>query len=238
MMNALGKAKEPFIFSTQVFLTELTGLKATNLQQLLDLIKTVPGSVIYHHTHHFLQEHQYLSPEPPNDFAYWVTEFLGEIRLGEYLLSIDTIQYTTIRELRNEIVRIIENYVKDYPTSLNKFTIAGEEFHFLKSVSFVLQTSYTASDLKEFQAALQQVTVDSIYFHMYEARLRIRRGTNDFSTWLEDCLSENRLANKIASLDSYTHTLDNLRFAIIKLVEKRIAESFEKHPVILEALPK
>lgn len=237
-MNVLGKAKEPFIFSTQVSLTELTGLKATNLQQLLDLIKTVPGSIIYHHTHHFLQEHQYLLPEPPNDFAYWVTEFLGEARLGEYLLSIDTIQYTTIRELRDKIARTIEDYVKDYPTSLNKFATTGEEFRFLKSVSFVLQTPHKASDLKEFKTALQKVTPGSLYFHMFEARLRIRQGINDFSKWLEDCLSENKLANKIAALDPYTYTLENLRFTIIKLVEKRIAESLKEHPVIPEALPK
>ena len=81
-MNALNKAKEPFKFYTQVSIPELTGLKASNLQDLLDLIKTVPGSVIYYHTHRFLQQHQYLSPEPPNDFAYWITGILGEEELG------------------------------------------------------------------------------------------------------------------------------------------------------------
>ena len=63
-MNALNKAKEPFKFYTQVSIPELTGLKAANLQELLDPIKTVPGSVIYHHTHRFLQQHQYLSQNP------------------------------------------------------------------------------------------------------------------------------------------------------------------------------
>ena len=88
-MNALNKAKEPFKFYTQLHIPELTGLKAANLQELLDLIKTVPGSVIYHHTHRFLQQHQYLSPEPPNDFAYWITGILGEEELGRrYIVSI------------------------------------------------------------------------------------------------------------------------------------------------------
>jgi len=229
-MHELNKAKEPFKFYTQVSIPELTGLKAANLQELLDLIKTVPGSVIYHHTHRFLQQHQYLSPEPPNDFAYWITGILGEEELGEALYSIDTIQYATIRELRDEIVRTIGNYIVPHPRSLHKFATPGEEFHFIKSVSFVFQTPYTASDLKEFQAVLQRVTINSIYFHMFESRLRIGRGANDFSHWLEDSLSEKKLANKIASLDPYTHTMENLRVTLIKLIEKQIVETMEKPP--------
>ena len=237
-MNAFNKAKESFRFYTQLHIPELTGLRAANLQELLDLIKTVPGSVIYHHTHRFLQQHQYLSPEPPNDFAYWITGILGEEELGEALYSIDTIQYTSIRELRDEIVRSIENYVVKHPRSLQKFATPGEEFHFVKSVSFVFQTPYTASDLKEFQAVLQRVTINSIYFHMFESRLRIGRGTNDFSNWLEDSLSEKKLANKIASLDPYTHTMENLRITLIKLIEKRLVASREKPPDIEKTFPK
>ena len=237
-MNALNKAKEPFKFYTQVSIPELTGLKASNLQELLDLIKTVPGSVIYHHTHRFLQQHQYLSPEPPNDFAYWITGILGEEELGEALYSIDTIQYTSIRELRVEIVRTIENYIVKHQRSLHKFATPGEEFHFVKSVSFIFQTPYAASDLKEFQAVLQRVSINSIYFHMFEARLRIGQGTNDFSNWLEDGLSEKKLANKIASLDPYTHTMENLRNTLIKLIEKRIVESMEKPSEAELSLPR
>lgn len=235
-MSPLAKAKAPFIFSTQLVIPELTRLKATNLQQLLDHIKTVPDSVIFYHTHHFLEAHHYLSPEPPNDFAYWVTEFLGEAILGEALFSIDTMQYTTIRDLRNEIVRTIEDHIKQYPTSMNKFTLPGEELHFIKSINFILQTPYVASDLSEFLSALQKITPNSIYFHMYGARLRIGQGTNDFSKWLEDCLSEAKLANKIAAIDPYIYTLENLRFTLIKLTEKRILE-LEKRPFMREALP-
>ena len=38
-------------------------------------------------------QHQYLSPEPPNDFAYWVSNVLQEDRLGEQLAAIDLIQF-------------------------------------------------------------------------------------------------------------------------------------------------
>ena len=157
---------------------------------------------------------------------------------GGLLYSIDTIQYTSIRELRDEIVRTIESYIVQHPRSLHKFATPGEEFHFVKSVSFIFQTPYTASDLKEFQAVLQRVTINSIYFHMFEARLRIGQGANDFSNWLEDGLSEKKLANKIASLDPYTHTMENLRITLIKLIEKRIVESMGKPSDTELSLPK
>lgn len=221
-MSELVKAKEPFRFNTRFYLPELTGLKASTLTQLANLIKEVPASSIYHHTHHFLQEHQYLSPEPANDFAYWVSEILGEDLLGERLASIDTIQFSTIEGLRGEIVKTIEDYLKENPSADRKFAGEGEEFHVMKSVSYILQTNYLAHDLREFSEMLKKVTVDSIYFHMFEARLRLERKMNDFSNWVEDSLGEKTVAAKISHLDPYTYTLEELRKKIIRIIEQKL----------------
>ena len=221
-MPELIKAKEPFKFCTRLHLSELTGLRATTLGQFLALIKQVSGSCIYHHTHRFLQQHQYLSPEPPNDFAYWVTDILGEDELGERLVSIDTIQYSTIRDLREKIASTIENYLKDSPLAKLKFARSGEEFHFIKSVSFILPTSYIAYDLKEFIQILKKITIDSIYFHIFEARLRLEKPTNDFSFWIENSLGDKELAEEISGFDPYTCTLEDLRNKIIQIVEGKI----------------
>jgi hypothetical protein len=216
------KAKESFKFYTRLHLTELTGLRATTLSQLVSLIKKVSGSCIYHHTHRFLQQHQYLSPEPPNDFAYWVTEVLGEDELGEKLASIDTIQYSTIRRLREKIVFTIDDYLANSPFAKLKFAKSGEEFHFMKSVSFVLPSGYIAIDLREFTDALRKITIDSIYFHIFEARLRLEREGNDFSNWIEYSLGDKELAEEISRLDPYTQTLENLRQSILSIVQKKI----------------
>src|SRR3990167_8258642 len=221
-MPELLKAKEPFRFYTRLHLSELTGLRADTLEELLDLIKKVPDPSIYHHTHRFLQQHQYLSPEPPNDFAYWVMSVLGENELGERLASIDTIQYLTIHSLREKIAATIEDYLNENPRAKSKFAGSGSEFHFIKSVSFILPTNYIATDLKEFAQILKKVTIDSIYFHIFEARLRLEKKTNDFSNWVETSLGDKQLADKIAKMDPYTYTLEDLRKNVIKLVEKRI----------------
>lgn len=213
------KAKEPFRFYTRLHLTELTGLKASNLNQLLNLLKKVSGSSIYHHTHRFLQQHQYLSPEPPNDFAYWVTEMLGEDELGERLASIDTIQFPSIRSLREKIIKTIEDYLQKNPSAKQKFSRENQEFHFIKSVSFILPTPYVANDLKEFLEILKKVTIDSIYFHIFESRLRLEKGENDFSNWIENSIGNKHLADKISKLDPYTRTLEDLRNTLIKIVE-------------------
>ncbi|MEK6528237.1 MAG: DUF5752 family protein [Nitrospirota bacterium] len=223
-MSELIRAKEPFKFCTRLHLSELTGLRATTLGQLLALIKEVPGSCIYHHTHRFLQQHQFLSPEPPNDFAYWVTDILGEDELGERLVSIDTIQYSTIRDLREKIATTVENYLKDSPLSKLKFARSGEEFHFIKSVSFILPTTYIAYDLNEFVEVLKKITIDSIYFHIFEARLRLEKPTNDFAFWVENSLGDKKLANNISSFDPYTSTLDDLRKTIIRIIERKISQ--------------
>lgn len=221
-MPELVKAKEPFKFYTRLNLSELTGLRANNLKELAELIKTVPGSSIYHHTHRFLQQHQHFSPEPPNDFAYWVAEILGEKELGENLASIDTVQFNTIRDLRDKIAVTIEDYLQNNASAALKFADEDRPFYFMKSVSFVLPTNYTASDLKEFIEILGKITIDSIYFHIFESRLRLEKGSNDFSNWISDSLGDKRLADEISRLDPYTRTLEELREAIIKIMKKNL----------------
>jgi hypothetical protein len=214
------KAKDPFIFYTRHNLTELLGIKAANLSQLLKYIKEVPGSSIYHHTHRFLQIHLYLSPEPPNDFSYWVANMMREDELAERLSCIDIMQYSSIRELRDKIASIIEEYLKEYPKAKQRYAKEGQEFYFMKSISFALPTKYVASNLKEFVLALKEVSIHSIYFHIFESRIRLEKGDNDFSFWLRTSLGEHKLAENISRIDPYTFTLEGLRRKLISMIEE------------------
>jgi hydroxymethylpyrimidine pyrophosphatase-like HAD family hydrolase len=217
------KAKETFTFTNRMNLTVLTGRSARDLAEFLEYLKVAPGSVIYHHTHHFIQQHQYLSPEPPNDFAYWVTNVLQENILGEQLAAIDVIQFPTITSLQEKLVKTVENYLNRNPNL--RTAPSGEEFNFMRSITFILPTDCRADTLTEFRDALKGISVQSLYFHIFEARLRIGRISNDFSLWLEGSLGEQRLAQSIASLDPYTHTLEGLRQTIIRMINKRLEET-------------
>jgi hypothetical protein len=221
-MAELARAAEPFRFYTRLHLTELTGLRAAGLVQLVRLLKSVPGGSIYYHTHRFLQQHQFLSPEPPNDFAYWVREILGEEELGERLASVDIVQYSTIRSLRERIVETVEEYLVERSEAKMRFPREGGEFHFRKSVSFILPTQHVSYDLREFADILKRITIDSIYFHIFEARLRLEKGTNDFSNWIENSIGDKSLALGIARLDPYVFTLEDLRRTITAMIEREI----------------
>jgi small-conductance mechanosensitive channel len=218
--HPLKKAKEPFRFHSRTHLTELTGLKAKNLREFVDILKKAPDGVIYYHTHHFLEQHHYLTPEPSNDFAVWVSDALGDEVLSERLASVDTFGFPNLEALRDRLVGIIEEYLA---TGSNfREAMPGREFYFMKSVSVILPTPYVVHDLREFAETLRKISLGSLYFHVFESRLRLGRGLNDFSIWMQDGLGEAELGEEIARLDPYTYTLEGLRLALIQLIEKRI----------------
>jgi len=210
----------PFRFWTRLTLTKLTGRRAADLAELREHLRVVPLSVIFHHTHHFLVQHQEMSPEPPNDFAFWVTTTLQEEALGERLAAIDTIRYAHLRDLRARLVGVIEEYLQQQQTL--RVAPSGEEFHFMDAVSFMLPTGQEASTLAEFDAALATAGVNSIAYHLLESRLRLEAEDNDFSRWLEKDMGERDLAAAIRTLDPYTHTLKGLRRRVRQLVGRRL----------------
>jgi hypothetical protein len=219
----LKKAKDPFRFSARIHLRELTGLSAKNLPELLATLKTVPDSVIYYHTHQFLEEHHYLTPEPANDFALWVRDILRDEVLGERLAAIDTFEFTNLGALRERLVSIVgEHLTLPQHRDSHRDAPDGSELYFVKSVSFILPTPYEVHDLREFIEALRQVSLGALYFHIFESRLRLGKPQNDFSVWLTDSLDEKELAEQIARLDPYNYTLEGLRSSLIRLIEKRI----------------
>ena len=206
----------PFQFFTKLDQTLLLGRHARNATELLDGIRQVPQSSIYHHTHRFLQRHHYLSPEPPNDFAYWVTAMLNDDVLGEQLASVDVVQFQTITELRETFQGILEEYVQK--TEKLRDCARGEEFQFMATRTFVLSTALTAHSLPEFREILGTLSVKSLYYHMFDARLRLGRGENDFSRWFRD-LGYADLAAAVSRLDPYNYTLEGLRAHILDTVE-------------------
>jgi hypothetical protein len=211
-----------FHFYTRMNLPLLLGRRARNIPELLAGLKAAPGASVYYHTHRFLQQHHFLSPEPPNDFAFWVTGALGLDALGERLAAVDTVKFRTISSLRDKYVEILEAYSRGAkPPSPS--SPEGEEFHFLSCRTFILPVRRQAGDLAEFLDILKTVSINSIYFHMFEARLRLERGENDFSNWFEG-IGRKDLAAEVARLDPYTMTLEGLRKILIQKVERHVQD--------------
>lgn len=172
----------------------------------------MPESSVYYHTHRFLQQHHYLSLEPTNDFAYWITNILNQEKLGEAFASVDVVSFKDLEELRLEFIRILNEYIKE-----NRIVdcFPGHEFYFMGCITFVLPTPYIAHNLKEFIDIVKEVSINSLYFHVFEARMRLKRDDNDFTAWLKS-IEEVELAKELLKLDPYTMTLEELRKKLSK----------------------
>lgn len=214
------KALNPFRFYTRLSIKELTGLKAKNLIELLDGIKKVDDSIIFFHTHDFLEEYHYLTPSPSNEFALWVGYALNEPMLAEKLSNIDIFEFPTIGSLRNRLINIIEEHINLYGSNNN--CREGQEFHFIKTVSVIIPTPYIAHTLSEFREILKKISNNSLFYHIYEAKLRLGKVANDFSVWLDENLGEKELAEKIMAIDPYMFSVEGMRTKIIELIDSYV----------------
>lgn len=209
----------PFVFCTERRLVALTGLRATSLPELLELLLEVPGASVFYHTHHMYLSHHFERPQFTNDFALWAGEALQEQLLSERLAAIDLLAFTSIRSLRDALASIIESHLLALPARQSAFPRtcpAGDEFHFCRSMSFVMPTGRSASSVPEFFNALRHVSNVSLFFHFFEARLRLGRATNDFSVWLA-AAGRPELAATIDGMNPYDSTLDEFRQRLVAL---------------------
>ncbi len=208
-----------FEFYTERRLIVLTGIVARDLYELLAGIESVGGSSIFYHTHQQYLAHHFEKPLFYNDFALWISQALQLEALAEQLAAIDLLSFASIRALREEIISRIWKYLAENPDG-ERNSPPGDEFHFSRSKSFVLPTGHVARDPADFFNILPQASNESLFYHFFEARLRLGRTTNDFSRWLAD-RGEVDLAHQIDSLDPYLRSLDELRADITELGAKR-----------------
>ena len=209
----------PFVFYTERRLVLLTGRKARNLYQLVGHLHSVSGSSIFYHTHHQYLSQHFEKPLFHNDFSKWAGRALLEEQLAERLAAIDLLAFTSIRQLRESIISLIEAHLA---ASARPPTEAwpDDQFPFCESQSFLMPTGVVVNDVGEFFERIREVSNVSLFFHFFESRLRLERVTNDFSLWLRD-LGEGELAHRIDRLDPYAMSLDELRDEIVRVGETR-----------------
>lgn len=203
-----------FRFYTERRLVEATGFRASTIRELLKHMTRVGGASIFYHTHASYLEHHFVKQRFYNDFATWISSSLQEHKLAEQIAGIDMMNYTSIRDLRVAMIRVIEEHLAERKGERSRKAPPGEEFHFCKAKSFVFPTGIEARSVPEFFQCLHHISPLSLYFHVFESRLRLQRATSDFSVWLAD-MGADDLAQKINRLDPYAFTLEELRERII-----------------------
>ena len=204
-----------FHFTNCIEIKELLGLKADDELKLLELLDEVSIDSIYFHMHSYFLRHVYVSGIYPNDFANWAAIQVRDRVLGEKLATVTPNRNLTLEDLRYELIDIIDKHLHDM--KIIPSVIYGESFYFMKSQIIEVPTNIKVKNLQEFIDALRVVDASSIYNHIFESQMRLKRRSNDFSIWFEDILGLKKLANKIEQLDSYMFTLEGLREKLIDL---------------------
>ncbi len=217
------QAAAPFDFRQCVTVLKSVGEKAGNLQELRETIGRISGECLFHHTYqYFLKGHIY---QYTNDFAQWAGESLEEEALSEQLSSLDPYDCRTMDELRQALLGVIDRYMKAFPEP--RGAMPGDEFHFNEAVTIVFPVGIRARNRAEFLMAIKYVDPASIYYHFYEARMRLGGGVDDFSTWIETSLNKQNLGERIRAIDPFMHTLDGIREHIVSLVEEEARHDME-----------
>jgi hypothetical protein len=210
-------ARSPFYFNSAASIVRIGRERATNLAEFADILKSCPDDAIFEHTFHTLQEHHYLSEGFTNDFAQWAFSACNEVGLAERLAAVDVREYTSIKALRDALVKIVEEYLEANPRARERS--AFEPFYFCASDTVVIPTPFVARNLSEFCDGLRRLSLHGIHYHFIEARLRLKLNSNDFSLWLENELDLGALADRINRIDIYTATLQGVRQRILKIIE-------------------
>ncbi len=216
-------ARSPFYFNSASHLLRISREKATNLQELVDALRTCSESSIFQHTFQTLEEHHFINKGFSNDFSHWAFAACNEVELAERLSAIDIREFTSIAALRERIVHIIETYLQKNPRAATR--VAMEPFYLMAADLVVVPTPYVARNLEEFADGLRKVSIHAIYYHFIDARLRLKLNTNDFSVWLEHEMDMAPAADRINRIDIYTSSLENVRRNILKVVEGEIARA-------------
>jgi hypothetical protein len=212
---------KPFYFNSSAHLLRITALKATTLAEFLEALRACPEDSIFQHAFRTLQEHHFIREGFSNDFAHWALAGLNQAGLAEQLANVDVREYTSLAELRDRFIQIVEEHLKNNPGDASR--VADETFYFCASDIVMMPTKFVAQSMQEFANGLREVSVHSIHHHFIEARLRIKLMSNDFSQWLLEDVGLTETARTLNRIDIYTGTLEDVRRQVVRTVERALA---------------
>jgi hypothetical protein len=211
---------KPFYFNTSAHLLRITRQKSSTVSEFLEALRECPEGSIFQHSFRTLQEHHFIREGFSNDFAHWALSACNEPSLAEGLASVDVREFTSVAQLRERFVQIVEAFLKRSPSAGTR--LAREAFYFCASDTVIIPTSFVARNLREFAEGLRGVSVHSVHHHFIEARLRLKLMSNDFSQWLLEDLDLTETARQLNRIDIYTMTLGNVREQILRIVERAL----------------
>jgi hypothetical protein len=220
-------AHDPFWFRECFVMSMPIGKMASNLRELLHALRELDESVLYYH---LWQSRLTIAPpglEYTNDFAFWAGTALQDSKLAEILSSFDPFGYESIEQVRDDLVDLLDDYLWNLPSV--PWARPGFEFHFCEASTVVLRSQVAAATLAELHSALKKVGLDSVYYHLIDARWRLRpRRMDDISIWIETNFGLPDLVSAIRGIDIAFFTLEEIRNTVLSLASQYVGAPDER----------
>jgi Family of unknown function (DUF5752) len=215
------RANRPFEFFTASYITRIDTQRAQNLGELRDGLERCSDASIFYHTFQSLGRYHFLTEGFSNDLAQWVLASLNRPRLAEQLGALDVRGYVDLARLRQDFVRIVDEFLRVDPGAAQ--AEAFEPFYFCSSAEVLVPLGWQAWTLAEFRPYLERMGHAAFHFHFLLSRLRLRLQSNDFSAWFHEELGLDRLARLTERIDITTDTIDGAKARLLKLVDLELA---------------
>lgn len=215
-------ATRPFRFTGCVELRQTLDVHALDERELMNRIAEVPADAIFFHTFGYFLRHRAFTTAYGNDFARWVALEIGDHALAEHLAVVDPFAFSTLEELREHLVTILQDHLRGREAEGRVEFDRG--FHFQQSHVVEVPLGVVAETLTEFRSGLATVDESAIYLHTVETRARTR-GAEAFAAWLRDALALPALAERFERIDPYLTTLERIRGRLLNLVDVALDEA-------------
>lgn len=194
-----------------------TGEHALSLLDFRDKLITIPIDCIYHHFWGIRLLPHFTHPEYHNDFAMWIHQAFNDEQLAEKLSIVDPTQYSSLEDMRSDILAMVERRLEDYEV----LSVAKMEdvFHFVRSILIVIETSSSIQEPTELPQKIRTLSTGSFFYHFIDAKTRTEEKWNDVSTWLLTWGDQySPLIESMNSIDPYFLPLTSLRERIISTI--------------------
>ena len=206
----------PFIIKDCAVVSLWTGRTARTLKELAKELKHIDESSIYHHVLGIYMRTPFVDP---NSFATWARHLLHDPLLAERLAMINPSEFNSLEELRQEILEIVEERLKNMDTPDSQ--VAQRPFYFQSSQMVVFDTGNEIRHPVELNSVISSMSLGSIFYHFIDALLRNKNGEDDFRIWLKEFGNKYKgLIEKLEVIDPHLLSLANTRRDIAFAVQQ------------------
>lgn len=200
---------------------------ALNLRELRERLLVCPVESLFHHFCETVIRPTFDDPEFRNDLAVWAARDLQDRVLAERLGIINPYDYSSLMELRQLVVEVIDERLAEVPYV--PWVKLGNDFRFMQAVTVVFDTGKLLETPQDLIKAIPLMSLGSIYYHYVEARRRTKTGADDFTVWLHDFdAGVDELRSTLEDIDFYFMSLPELKAHLVDVVQP----SHRQEPVV------